>query len=246
MNHFRSYVRIALILAVLATPTTGLLAQAPPVEAGGGDVWLDSLAEARAEAKERGRPLVVLITAPGWCEPCDRFEETALRDTGVVDLLRDSFVAVRLTDRNPEHADFDFPGYPSLLVFHPTGGRLAAQGGLRTARDVRSVLDPFEGPLESLPPPTETADRMSTAEKVYDFSNGSVVSEGDDAYTLRTGSEQRPFTAYRRDEGYVYLSADTGREFIALPTDGGQAFRWNPEAETWDPAWKVSVSEPAE
>ena len=59
---------------------------AVPTASADGAEWLSSLEGGRARAREDGRPLLVLVTAPGWCEPCDRFEAT-LADTGVQDLI---------------------------------------------------------------------------------------------------------------------------------------------------------------
>jgi hypothetical protein len=113
-------------------------------------VWLDSYDEGLAAARETERPLVLFITAPGWCEPCERFEAEVLSDDLVGDILRKEFVTVRLTDRDPEHARFEFPGYPSFLVFHPTGRRLGAFHAPNSIRELRAELDRYQRPLAEL------------------------------------------------------------------------------------------------
>ena len=207
------------------------------------DLWRASFDNALARAQSEGKALVLLITAPGWCGPCDRFEQTALGDTGVIDILREDFVAVRLTDRNPEHARFSFPGYPSLLVFHPTGRRLAASRGPQTAGEVREFLEPYRGPLDERLAESEAEGRIT-----YRYDGGAFVRTGPEAerWLQEADGGRSVFTQYREDDRYAYLSAEDRREFVAIPTDGGQAFRWDPESESWTGAWEVSAPQPGE
>ncbi|NBF41579.1 MAG: hypothetical protein GVY14_14315 [Spirochaetes bacterium] len=127
-------------------------------------VWLNSYDEGLAAARESGRPLVLFITAPGWCEPCERFEAEVLSDDLVGDILRKEFVTVRLTDRDPEHARFEFPGYPSFLVFHPTGRRLGAFHAPDTIREFRAELDRYQRPLAELLAEADPSEEADTVE----------------------------------------------------------------------------------
>lgn len=140
-HRFSSY--IATLILVLAAHA---LAPASAVS----QVWLDSYDDGLAAARESERPLVLFITAPGWCEPCEGFDAEVLSDEVVGDILRKEFITVRLTDRDPEHARFEFPGYPSFLVFHPSGRRLGAFHAPDSIRELRAELDRFQRPLAEL------------------------------------------------------------------------------------------------
>ncbi|MFP4012121.1 MAG: hypothetical protein ACLFUM_10475, partial [Spirochaetaceae bacterium] len=83
--------------------------------------------------------------------------------------------------------------------------------------------------------------------------------EGDDSGGAAAGSGER-FRRYREDERYLYLRSENDAEegdaaatgadegdaasadevFLALPTDGGQAFRWNEERERWEGAFEIT------
>ncbi|MFO8064886.1 MAG: thioredoxin family protein [Spirochaetota bacterium] len=240
MRHlFRFAAALVLLSTVIAPALSQDSSSGASGEGSGSGLWLDSFEEGLAEAEERGRALVLLITAPGWCEPCERFEGEALTDTGVIDLLENSFVAVRLTDRDPEHAEFSFPGYPSILVFHPSGRKLDAFGGLEGAREVRSALEPYRGGLEEA-----LSASQSDGGIAYEFSEGAFVpaAEGEWLWEDNDG-KTRSYSAYREDERFVYLQAEEQDDFIALPKDGGRAFRWDSESESWEPAWEITAPE---
>jgi hypothetical protein len=233
----RSVLLLAILLAAAPasrgqspsdTPSTGSHREA------GGIVWLDSLERGLEAAGRLGRPVAVLVTAPGWCEPCDRFEARVLSDTGVSDLLREEFVAVRLTDRNPAHSRLSFPGYPSILVFHPSGRKLDALRAPDSARALRDALEPYRGPYDSEAAATESRSRAA-----YRHPGGAFVPQADGTWLHETDEATTVFTRYRSDERYIYLQSDTGAEFIALPRDDGRAFRWDGEAEAWEAAWEV-------
>ncbi|MFP4067280.1 MAG: thioredoxin family protein [Spirochaetaceae bacterium] len=262
-------IRFALLLVLVAVSLLSpavVAAQSGEGDGTGPGSYFSSFEAGRLEAQRRGRPLLLLITAPGWCEPCDRFEASVLTDTGVEDLLRESFVVVRITDRDPEHARFDFPGYPSVLVFHPAGGRIAAIRAPASPRAFREALSPYRRPADEL-----LALAESTASARLRYAGGAFVhregdrwvhegdGEGDDSGGAAAGSGER-FRRYREDERYLYLRSENDAEegdaaatgadegdaasadevFLALPTDGGQAFRWNEERERWEGAFEIT------
>lgn len=212
-------------------------------------VWLDSYDEGLAAARESERPLVLLITAPGWCEPCERFEAEVLSDDLVGDILRKEFITIRLTDRDPEHARFEFPGYPSFLVFHPSGRRLGAFHAPDSIRELRAALDRYQRPLAEL---LAEADRSEVAGPVeagaedvaatggtaaagaadadaadastrgtaYRYAGGAFVRMEDGSWARETDGERTLFTAYREDDRYAYLKPSDADDADA---DGGEA-----------------------
>ena len=185
---------IATLILVLAA-----LALAPA--AASAQVWLDSYDEGLAAARESERPLVLFITAPGWCEPCERFGAEVLSDDLVGDILRKEFITVRLTDRDPEHARFEFPGYPSFLVFHPSGRRLGAFHAPDSIREFRAELDRYQRPLAEL---------LAEAERSEE---GDPVSAGDASGRSDrevAGAEDVAATAGSEDTGPAADAGDSG------------------------------------
>ncbi|NBB91383.1 MAG: hypothetical protein GVY23_09305 [Spirochaetes bacterium] len=226
--------------APIATLTLILVARLLAPAAASAQVWLDSYDEGLAVARETERPLVVFITAPGWCEPCDRFEAEVLSDDLVGDILRKEFVTVWLTDRDPEHARFEFPGYPSFLVFHPGGERLGAFHAPDSIRELRAELDRYQRPLAELLAAANRRERTDGG-ATYRYPGGVFVRLDNGSWVREAGGERTLFSEYREDDRYAYLKPSEGEGFVAIPKDGGQAFRWNADRETWESAWEVTA-----
>lgn len=227
--------------APIATLILVLVAHVLAPAAASAQVWLDSYDEGLAAAGESERPLVLFITAPGWCEPCERFEAEVLSDDLVGDILRKEFVAVRLTDRDPEHARFEFPGYPSFVVFHPSGRRLGAFHAPDSIRELRAELDRYQRPLaellaEAAPGATADADRpgatagatdagaagagsagASAEGTAYRYPGGVFVRLEDGSWVREADGERTLFTEYREDDRYAYLRPNDGDD-----TDAGE------------------------
>jgi hypothetical protein len=108
---------------------------------------------------------------------------------------------------------------------------------------VREFLEPYRGALEESLPASDDSTRIT-----YRYDGGAFVRTGPDAerWLQEADGGRNVFTQYREDDRYAYLSAEDRREFVAIPTDGGQAFRWDPESESWTGAWEVSAPQPGE
>jgi hypothetical protein len=229
-----------------------------------------SLEDGRAAARREAVPVLVLVTAPGWCAPCDRLESRLREDRSMQRAVTEGFVAVRLTDRDPEHAALEFPGYPSFVVLHPAGRRLGAFRAPQSAAALRAALRPYQRPLAELdahaddaaravgaagtaraaPDPgredaAAAADREAPAapkapRAAYRYPGGTFLRLGDDAWARETEGGRTRYSVYREDDRYVYLQSEEGEEFFAIPRDGGRAFEWNGAAEAWESTWQVS------
>ncbi|MFW6223288.1 MAG: thioredoxin family protein [Spirochaetota bacterium] len=228
-------------LARIATPTLILIALLLAPAAASAEVWLDSYDEGLAAAKESERPLVLFITAPGWCEPCDRFEAEVLSDDLVGDILRKEFVTVRLTDRDPEHARFEFPGYPSFLVFHPAGDRLGAFHAPDTSRELRAELEQYQRPLDELPAEADrgteaateaeteaeteaaTEDSADAGGTAYRYPGGVFVRRENGSWVREADGERTTFSEYREDDRYAYLKPSDGEDADGSSADGSAA-----------------------
>jgi hypothetical protein len=214
-----------------------------------------SLEEGLEAARREGAPLLVLVTAPGWCEPCDRLDSRLRTERSMQRAIPDRFVAVHLTDRNPEHAALDFPGYPSFVVLHPSGHPLGAFRAPESAGALRGALRPYERPLPELLAEADDADAgapdgaadtpptAGDARATYRYPGGAFLRLAEDTWARETGDGRTPYSAYREDDRYVYLQAEEGTQFFAIPKDGGRAFEWDASVESWESTWQVSGPE---
>jgi len=87
--------------------------------------WLEDYDQAQAKAQETGQSLFVLLTAPDWCSYCQWLDENTLQDPRVIEMVNTRFVAVKITDKNPQIERFDFEGYPTTQIFSSQGEKQA-------------------------------------------------------------------------------------------------------------------------
>lgn len=109
--------------------------------------WLPWSAAAFARAQTEGKPVLLSIT-PTWCGNSDRMERTSFADTGVITLVNDAFVAIRVDpDRRPDiGARYGLGGWPTTAFLTPDGAMLG--GGTYVAVErlpnvLRRVRDAF-------------------------------------------------------------------------------------------------------
>ena len=107
--------------------------------------WKDFDPETLSEARETGRPVLLLLTVP-WCSHCRDLLDSTFRDPEVVGLVSDSFVPVRAdAERRPDvNERFGSGGWPTIAFLTPTG-ELITHAPYRTAEQLtplmRRVLD---------------------------------------------------------------------------------------------------------
>ena len=87
--------------------------------------WREWSEEAFAEAATSRRP-VLLSLAAAWCEWCQRMDETTWSDPGIIALINDRFIPVRVdTDRMPHVQDrYLAGGWPTTAFLTPGGAVL--------------------------------------------------------------------------------------------------------------------------
>ncbi len=95
-------IRLVFRASVVVAPwiVLGVLSAA----ASAGEVrWRGDYGQARSEAVRLGRPIVIVVASEhcGWCR---RLERTTLRDQGVIRLLNDSTVPLKIDADDPAHA----------------------------------------------------------------------------------------------------------------------------------------------
>jgi uncharacterized protein YyaL (SSP411 family) len=131
--------------------------------------------EAFAEALVEDKPVFLAITG-GWCRQCQLMDETSYSDPGVIALLNEKFVPVRVDpDRRPDVSErYHRGGYPTTAILTPsgrviTGGTYVPPEQLKQAleevarvwREKREEFRRAEAKVREKapePPPAETLD----------------------------------------------------------------------------------------
>ena len=119
------------------TATTGTTAPAPratsaaPVSAS--DVTLSG---AFTAAKQDGRPVVAIFTAPSWCSWCRKLEAETLSDSQVKDeLKRFHVVKVDYDKETALVAQYGVNGVPHTIIFDSSGIKKGEIPGFEAAAD---------------------------------------------------------------------------------------------------------------
>jgi uncharacterized protein YyaL (SSP411 family) len=109
--------------------------------------WLPWSAESFARARSQGKPVLLSITA-SWCRNCVEMDRTSYADAGVVALVRERFVPIRVdADRRPDVSErYGLGGWPTTAFLTPDGEVLG--GGTyvdagRLTNVLRRVYDAF-------------------------------------------------------------------------------------------------------
>ncbi|RMG32122.1 MAG: DUF255 domain-containing protein [Planctomycetota bacterium] len=137
-RHVSSVSRLCMVGTVLA----GALSAAYGEEPVGGVVWHRDLRTAAMEAKRRGKPLFVEISA-SWCGYCRRLKSETLRNRSVLRHLRECFVPVEIdADRQAALVEaVGVEGLPTMLIVDPDMNVLRRITGYRSAAQLDVTLE---------------------------------------------------------------------------------------------------------
>ncbi len=125
--------------------------------------WRDWNDDSFAEARRRGCPVLLLITA-SWCRFCRALEEKVLADPRVRELIGGRFVAIRVDkDRRPElDGRYSRGGWPTLAWLDHSGEPIATDAYLEAPQLLRrlgEIADGFAGDAQT------TRERLAEAER---------------------------------------------------------------------------------
>src|ERR1700722_19102589 len=126
---------LSILVALLLLPFTRALAE------NDGVAWQPWSNSVFAQAKSQGR-FVLLDLGTVWCHWCHVMEEVTYRDPAVTDLVRKSYLAVRVdADSRPDLSNrYEDYGWPATIVFNNDGGEIAKRRGYLPPGQMASML----------------------------------------------------------------------------------------------------------
>ena len=127
MAGFRVWLAATVLCALgLALTATPVLAQEVQ--------WRFDYNQARQEAKDKNRPLILDFGTPG-CYWCQKLDASTFRDPAVIPVLNERFVPVKIdATRSTKLAGYlNITSYPTLVFATPNGQILGVQEGYVTA-----------------------------------------------------------------------------------------------------------------
>lgn len=130
-------------LSVLVTSMLAFMAFSA-VGANRNQPWMKDFAQAKAIAKQSGRPLLVHFYAT-WCGPCRQMEKDVLHKNQVHNVLSQHFIAVMVdSDQHPELVEqFNIQSLPSDVVLSPDGVVVAKSERSRDENGYLAQLQQF-------------------------------------------------------------------------------------------------------
>jgi thiol:disulfide interchange protein len=105
--------------------------------------WTTSIADAEAESRRTGKPILVDFNAD-WCGPCRAMRAQVFDDATLGDAVRRLVVPVSIVDRSRENGantpeveelmqSYSIDAFPTLVVYKPGGGRTLRTTGFGDA-----------------------------------------------------------------------------------------------------------------
>lgn len=90
--------------------------------------WEEWGEPAFARAKKEDKPILLAITAK-WCHWCHVMDSTSYSDPGVVDLINENYVPLRVdNDRRPDiNSRYNMGGWPTTAILTPEGDVLTGE-----------------------------------------------------------------------------------------------------------------------
>ncbi|MGB1110445.1 MAG: DUF255 domain-containing protein [Gammaproteobacteria bacterium] len=130
-GHFRQTVFLAWVMLL---GLDAALANREPL-------WRPYSADAFTEAREQGKPILLSIDAV-WCHECQMMNIITYRQPGVVDLIRQRYIAVRADpDQRPDlAARYQAWGWPTTVLLSADGSEQVIRAGYLDAEDLRELL----------------------------------------------------------------------------------------------------------
>lgn len=199
--------------------------------------WYSEYDQALAAAKEEGKNIFVLITAPSWCGWCVRLEDNVLSKPEFQTYLSEHYIPLMLLDvvdgrRNPELRHFDFGGYPSVFLYDADGlyiDNIYTQS-LETMMESLVLHKDSTGRFRPRLSELKLPDKFAFLDK----EEGEFINNHNGAtWTKKADGQEILYRQGYYDFEFLYLNALSGQYRIALPMRGGMAHIATIEEDQW-------------
>jgi thiol:disulfide interchange protein len=129
------------MLAVAVALTATLACRRPPAATGAEEGWLTNFEQAREQARQTGRPILINFTGSDWCGWCMLLSKEVFTQPEFQSYARDNLVLLvadfprrkRLppevvAQNNALQARFNVGGYPTIILIDASGAVLGQTG----------------------------------------------------------------------------------------------------------------------
>ncbi|MFW6227990.1 MAG: thioredoxin family protein, partial [Alkalispirochaeta sp.] len=212
--------------------------------------WVLDAETAFDRAEREGKPVLLLLTGGIWCDPCLWFDENALSDPGLVALVRNGWVPLRIEDTDPQALRWDRTILPTLLLLQPDGREIDRIEGNVTAETAQRIIasavgrvggdtrsgETIDEPVDESIPPEPVHDN-DLREAVFRVTDGTIWNDGGATWFTQDLDLPQRLEEYDRDDAFLYLRDSSTATVVAITVAGpGEERRlwvWDRDTEGW-------------
>lgn len=190
-----------------------------------------NLEAAFAAAARRERPVLVVVSAAEWCDPCQWLEVNTLRDPAVRARLTADYELAYLLETDPVRLTLPVERVPSIVILSAPQRVISVIAGPVPPTALLSRLEAVagltSGPRGSGPPRAANPTR-------YQVGTGFITRGEDNLWYTQDAGLPPVLDEYEQDEEFIYVRNRAAALVLALPRVAGVAHRWNAETRRWD------------
>ncbi len=223
-------------LAMLAVSMAAYAQHSPAVE------WVAGLDRSLEAARRDGRPVVVLVTARVWCDPCSWLEVNTLSAPDVQRELADHWIAVRILDTDATWQRWEIDQLPAIVILDSDGNVLERLSGSISAQSLLTrLIGARERTSGAVGDPGEAAERTGdygddVRGAVFRIGAGTLWNDRSGAWYSQDAGLPPRLDEYDRDAAFLYLRDESSATILAISVDAGAErtlWRWDQQRRAW-------------
>ena len=232
----RRIIRRTAGLMMLAVGAVTYAQHSPAVE------WAAGLDRSLEVAERDGQPVMVLVTARVWCDPCAWLEVNTLSAPDVQRELADHWVAVRILDTDATWQRWEIDQLPAIVILDSDGNLLERLSGSVTAQSLLTrLVDARERTSGTVAAgdgeperPGDYGDELRGA--VFRIGAGTLWNDRSGAWYSQDAGLPPRLDEYDRDVAFLYLRDESSATILAISVSEGSQralWRWDQQGRTW-------------